>query len=43
MSCPPLHPRLEADKKAPGTDTFVRSFADIAQIKSVTGYRVLNA
>src|SRR6516164_6500167 len=35
----PAH--LEADKKAPGTDTFVRSFADIAQIKSVTGYRVL--
>jgi phosphatidylserine/phosphatidylglycerophosphate/cardiolipin synthase-like enzyme len=32
---------LEADKKAPGTETFVRSFADIAQIKSVTGYRVL--
>ena len=35
----PAH--LEADKKAPGADTFVRSFADIAQIKSVTGYRVL--
>ena len=35
----PAH--LEADKKAPGTDTFVRSFADIAQIKGVTGYRVL--
>lgn len=33
--------RLEADKKAPGTETFVRSFADIAQIKGVTGYRVL--
>jgi phosphatidylserine/phosphatidylglycerophosphate/cardiolipin synthase-like enzyme len=32
---------LEADKKAPGTDTFVRSFADIARIKGVTGYRVL--
>jgi hypothetical protein len=32
---------LEADKKAPGTETFVRSFADIAQIKGVTGYRVL--
>jgi phosphatidylserine/phosphatidylglycerophosphate/cardiolipin synthase-like enzyme len=35
----PTH--LEADKKAPGTETFVRSFADIAQIKSVAGYRVL--
>ena len=33
--------RLEADKKAPGTETFVRSFADIARIKGVTGYRVL--
>jgi phosphatidylserine/phosphatidylglycerophosphate/cardiolipin synthase-like enzyme len=35
----PAH--LEADKKVPGTETFVRSFADIAQIKGVTGYRVL--
>jgi phosphatidylserine/phosphatidylglycerophosphate/cardiolipin synthase-like enzyme len=35
----PAH--IEADKKAPGTDTFVHSFADIAQIKAVTGYRVL--
>jgi phosphatidylserine/phosphatidylglycerophosphate/cardiolipin synthase-like enzyme len=35
----PAH--LEADKKAPGTETFVRSFAEIAQIKGVTGYRVL--
>jgi phosphatidylserine/phosphatidylglycerophosphate/cardiolipin synthase-like enzyme len=33
--------RLEADKKAPGTETFVRSFADVAQIKGVTGYRAL--
>ena len=32
---------LEADKKAPGTETFVRSFADVAQIKGVTGYRAL--
>ena len=32
---------LEADLKAPGTETFVNSFADIAQIKPVTGYRVL--
>lgn len=36
---PPAH--LEADRKAPGTETFVRSFADIAQIRAVTGYRVL--
>src|ERR1700744_515983 len=35
----PTH--IEADKKAPGTDTFVHSFADIAQIKPVIGYRVL--
>jgi phosphatidylserine/phosphatidylglycerophosphate/cardiolipin synthase-like enzyme len=33
--------QLEADKKMPGTETFVRSFAEIAQIKGVTGYRVL--
>ena len=32
---------LEADKKAPGTETFVRSFADTAQIEGVTGYRAL--
>jgi len=32
---------LEADKRVPGTETFVRSFADIAQIKGITGYRVL--
>jgi phosphatidylserine/phosphatidylglycerophosphate/cardiolipin synthase-like enzyme len=32
---------LEADRKAPGTETFVHAFADIAQIKPVTGYRVL--
>ncbi len=35
----PAH--LEADQKAPGTDSFVHSFADVAQIKGVTGYRVL--
>ncbi len=35
----PVH--LEADKKAPGTETFVRSFADIAQIRPITGYRAL--
>jgi phosphatidylserine/phosphatidylglycerophosphate/cardiolipin synthase-like enzyme len=33
--------QLEADRKPPGTDTFVSSFADIAKIKAVTGYRVL--
>ena len=35
----PVH--LEVDFKAPGTETFVNSFADIAQIKPVTGYRAL--
>ena len=35
----PAH--LEADKKRPGTESFVRSFSDIAQIKGITGYRVL--
>ena len=35
----PAH--LEADRKSPGTEIFVNSFADIAQIKPVTGYRVL--
>ena len=32
---------LEPDKKPPGTDSFVRSFADVAQVKGITGYRVL--
>src|SRR5580693_10035632 len=32
---------IESDSKAPGTATFVNSFADIAQVKPVTGYRVL--
>ncbi len=32
---------LEADQKPPGTDSFVRSLADVAQIKGITGYRVL--
>jgi phosphatidylserine/phosphatidylglycerophosphate/cardiolipin synthase-like enzyme len=36
---PPAH--LEADRKAPGTETFVNSFADVAEVKPVTGYRVL--
>jgi phosphatidylserine/phosphatidylglycerophosphate/cardiolipin synthase-like enzyme len=35
----PAH--LEADRKSPGTETFVNSFADIAQVKAVSGYRVL--
>ena len=35
----PAH--LEADRKSPGTETFVNSFADIAQIRPVSGYRVL--
>lgn len=35
----PAH--LEADRKPPGTESFVRSLSDIAQIKGVTGYRVL--
>ncbi len=33
--------RLEADRKRPGTESFVHSFSDIAHIKGVTGYRVL--
>jgi phosphatidylserine/phosphatidylglycerophosphate/cardiolipin synthase-like enzyme len=32
---------LESDQKPPGTESFVRSFADVAQLKGVTGYRVL--
>jgi phosphatidylserine/phosphatidylglycerophosphate/cardiolipin synthase-like enzyme len=32
---------LEADKKPPGTETFVRAFADAASLKAITGYRVL--
>jgi phosphatidylserine/phosphatidylglycerophosphate/cardiolipin synthase-like enzyme len=32
---------LEADKKVPGTHSFVRSFTDVAQVKAITGYRVL--
>ena len=36
---PPAH--VEADKKAPGTQSFVHSFADIAEIKGVRGFRVL--
>jgi phosphatidylserine/phosphatidylglycerophosphate/cardiolipin synthase-like enzyme len=32
---------LESDQKLVGTDSFVRSFADVAQVKGITGYRVL--
>jgi phosphatidylserine/phosphatidylglycerophosphate/cardiolipin synthase-like enzyme len=32
---------LESDQKPAGTDSFARSFADVAQVKGVTGYRVL--
>src|SRR5258708_5641696 len=32
---------LEADQKLPGTHSFVRSFADVAEVKGITGYRVL--
>jgi len=35
----PAH--VEADKKAPGTQSFVHTFADIAEIKGVRGFRVL--
>ncbi len=35
----PAH--LEADRKRPGTESFAHSFSEIAQIKGVTGYRVL--
>ena len=33
--------RLEADRKPPGTASFVHLLSDVAQIKGVTGYRVL--
>jgi phosphatidylserine/phosphatidylglycerophosphate/cardiolipin synthase-like enzyme len=32
---------VEADKKLQGTETFVGSFADVASLKAITGYRVL--
>jgi PLD-like domain len=35
----PVH--IEADKKPPGTDGYVRSFTDVAQVKDIGGYRVL--
>ena len=32
---------LEADKKPPGTESFISSFKDLAAVKAITGYRVL--
>jgi phosphatidylserine/phosphatidylglycerophosphate/cardiolipin synthase-like enzyme len=32
---------LEADKKPPGTESFVQSLGSFAQLKGITGYRVL--
>jgi phosphatidylserine/phosphatidylglycerophosphate/cardiolipin synthase-like enzyme len=36
-----MPPHLESDQKPLGTDSFARSFADVAQVKSISGYRVL--
>ena len=33
--------QIEFDQRPIGTDTFVRSFADVAQVKGITGYRAL--
>jgi phosphatidylserine/phosphatidylglycerophosphate/cardiolipin synthase-like enzyme len=33
--------QIESDQRPTGTDTFVRSFADVALVKGITGYRVL--
>jgi phosphatidylserine/phosphatidylglycerophosphate/cardiolipin synthase-like enzyme len=33
--------QLESDQRPIGADSFVRSFADVAQVKGITGYRVL--
>ena len=38
-SVSPVH--LEADKKPAGTESFVRSLSDVAQIRAISGYRVL--
>lgn len=38
-SVSPAH--LEADKKPAGTESFVRSLSDVAQIRAISGYRVL--
>jgi phosphatidylserine/phosphatidylglycerophosphate/cardiolipin synthase-like enzyme len=32
---------LEADRKSPGTESFVQTLGGIAQLKAITGYRVL--
>jgi phosphatidylserine/phosphatidylglycerophosphate/cardiolipin synthase-like enzyme len=32
---------LEADKKPPGTESFISSFRGLAAVKAITGYRVL--
>lgn len=32
---------VEADKKLPGTESFVRSLTDVARLKAITGYRAL--
>jgi phosphatidylserine/phosphatidylglycerophosphate/cardiolipin synthase-like enzyme len=37
----PAPAHVESDQKPAGGDGFVRSFSDVAQIKSITGYRVL--
>jgi phosphatidylserine/phosphatidylglycerophosphate/cardiolipin synthase-like enzyme len=33
--------QLESDQRPIGTDSFVRSFVDVAQVKGITGYRAL--
>src|ERR1700722_12709902 len=33
--------QIESDQRPIGADSFVRSFADVAQVKGITGYRVL--
>ena len=38
-SVSPAH--LEADKKPAGTESFVHSLSDVAQIRAISGYRVL--
>ena len=38
-SVSPVH--LEADKKPAGTESFMRSLSDVAQIRAISGYRVL--
>ena len=33
--------QIESDQRPNGAESFVRSFADVAQVKGITGYRVL--